>query len=142
MGTQGVMLLARGGKLGDWAEIAHCAFSGWFRDIFVCAEPQQGSSQEPPYQGGLEAWGEDNPAKGSLLPNPGSCSGCTEKPNKLEGQRLEKRKVYCRAMQGEQGAYAQNSPEAFSKAFSRARLGRVSGCVISFAQFSDLLMLR
>ena len=121
------------GSLGDWAEIAHCAFSGCFRGIFVCPEPQQESSQEPPYPGGPEAWGEDATAKGSLLPNPGSCSGCTVKPNRLEGQRLGQRKVYCRAMQGEQVAYAQNSPRGLQQSILKGRVRGVGlGCVISF----------
>ena len=46
-----------------------------------------------------------------VLPNASSCARRTVRPNKLKHRGLVQRKVYCRAIQGEQVAHAQKTPE-------------------------------
>ena len=67
---------------------------------------------------------------------PSSCCWCPVRPNKLKHRSLEQRKVYCRAMQGEQVACAQN-PWLLDGFGGEAVIGKIWGgaarCVAFFS---------
>ena len=42
--------MARGGKLGGWAEIAHCTFSGGLGTSLCVLNPLRGPPKSPPIQ--------------------------------------------------------------------------------------------
>ena len=69
------------------------------------------------------------------------------RPNKLKRRSLEPRKVYCKAMQGDEVAHALKSlevPEEFRQSIFKGQdgRGRSQGTRSACAQFSDCLVVR